>query len=89
MQAPRRRRSRREDVRRYGPIDRDRERDITTATGQSKGRKNNPGDYGNGNDGRAGTGAQAENRAATNRRRRLDAQRTLPRRSGRSYPYPG
>ncbi len=89
MQKPRRRAGRRAEPRPYGPIDRARERDITAATGHSRGRENCPGDYGNGNDGRTGTGAQAENRAATSRRRRLDSRRMQPRRSGRSYPYPG
>ncbi|MGA8708971.1 MAG: hypothetical protein WB646_18520 [Steroidobacteraceae bacterium] len=69
----------------YGKIDRTRERDIMADTGKSKGRSNNPGDFGNGNDG--SQGVDNTDRAAEERRKRQAAARAQPRR-GRSHPYP-
>lgn len=44
----------------YGKVDTNKERDITTEVGKSKGQENNSGDFGNGNDGE--TGATGEDK---------------------------
>jgi hypothetical protein len=71
---------------RYGKIDRTRERDIMADTGKSKGRLNNPGDFGNGNDG--SQGVDNTDSAAADRRKRQAAARAKPRSARRSHPYP-
>jgi hypothetical protein len=70
----------------YGKIDDGKSRDIMTETGKSQGRQNNPGDFGNGNDGQ--NGVDLTDQAAADRRSRSASKRLKPRRARNSFPYP-
>jgi hypothetical protein len=70
----------------YGKIDSAKSRDIMTETGKSKGLQNNPGDFGNDNDGQ--NGVDVKDQAAVDRRRDQASNRSKPRRAKSSFPYP-